>query len=153
MNKPSLRGLDARTIAAVALLLIVLLACWQVAWQRETVHEKDRQINALIRISQGKDADAERAATAADQDRATAAANQAALLDYTRALADRQHALLEWLRANGIEIPTRYVVEIRPPKVVKQSRPHSKRAPADRSQKRDLPGKSERGHYKGRGRR
>ena len=150
--KRFLNGLDARTIGAVALLLIVLLAGWQVAWQRETVQQKDAQISALVRTSEAKDVAAERAATAAAAAASDSAANQAALLAYTKALADRQTSLLTWLRRNGIDLPVRYLSEITPPKIVREPAPKSSKKRST-PRRPDLPGKSERGQRKGKGKR
>lgn len=120
--------------------------------------EKDRQINALIRTAETKDQAAARRDAAAAADRQTSAANQRALLDYTQDLADRQAAILAYLRVHGIDLPTRLVRVIQPPKIAtpatKKPRAHrpSKRstAPADRR-----PGKSGHapGHNKRKGKR
>lgn len=115
----------------------------------EDGREKDRQNAALIRKLDDKDRQAERAAVAATDAAARSAANQAALLDYTKALADRQTALLAFLRRNGIDLPVKYVTTIPAPKVVKSS-PRSRKAVPRRTAPRvDLPGKSERGKGKG----
>lgn len=106
-----IRGLDKGTIAAAALLLTVVLAGWQLLEQHEDVVSKRHQIDALIATVQQHDAEAA-------QDRATAATNQKALLDYTAALAARQDALLTYLRAHGIRIPQRLVTVIPPPRIV-----------------------------------
>lgn len=106
-----IRGLDKGTIAAAALLLTVVLAGWQLLEQHQDVVSKRHQIDALISTVQQHDAEAA-------ADRTTAAANQRALLDYTAALAARQDALLAYLRAHGIHLPTRLVTVVPRPRIV-----------------------------------
>lgn len=79
--------------------------------------EKDRQINALIRTAKEKDRAAERRDALAARERIAAAEVQEALLAYTRALADRQRAVLAYLRQNGIELPVRLVREVPAPRI------------------------------------
>lgn len=134
-----LRGLDARTFAAFAMVLVIVLVGWQLVQQSQAVDMKDRQIDALIASTEAKDAHAAEDRGVASAERQTLMANQAALLAYTKDLADRQTALLAWLRHNGVEIPTRYVIDVRAPKIVKVPRGNGKRAGSV-----DRPGKSER---------
>ncbi|HSV37426.1 MAG TPA: hypothetical protein VLI04_01580 [Nocardioidaceae bacterium] len=118
----------------------------------EDGREKDRQNAGLIRINDSLLGSIERDRVADETERATAAANQAALLNYTKAVADKQRGLLEWLRNNGIDIPVRYVTEIPAPKVVTESTSNTPKAKQRRTTKRapvDLPGKSERRNRKG----
>lgn len=110
-----LRGLDKGTIAAVAMLLIVVLAGWQLLAQQQDVAAKRHQIDALISTVQQHD-------TEAAADRATAASNQRALLDYTATLAARQDALLAYLRAHGIRLPQRLVTVVPRPRIVVRHR-------------------------------
>lgn len=160
MNRPTwLRAIDWKFWLALSLAIMVGYLSFVGYAAVQDGREKDRQINALIRTAETKDASAARRDAAASAERAVAAENQRALLDYTKALAGRQHALLEWLRANGIDIPVRFVREIPAPKVAapgptkpRTHRPSTKRstAPADRR-----PGKSGQapGHNKKRGNR
>lgn len=125
------RGLDARTVAAFAVLLVILMAGWQLVGQREDAHTKDGQIEALIEAAETRDAEAA-------ADRRIAAANQAELLEYTKSLAERQRRLLIWLRDNGIDIPTQFVVELPKPRVLQ----HAPRKKKPRAGTVDRPGKS-----------
>ena len=113
--KKYLRGLDAKTVAATALLLIVLLSFWQLLHQQNDLAEKDRRIDALIGSAQTKDDAAVMERRAASRERRAIAANQRALLAYTRSLAQRQGALLAYLHEHGIEIPPRFTVPVNAP--------------------------------------
>lgn len=133
--------------------------------------EKDRQINALIRTAKEKDRAAERRDALAARERIAAAEAQEALLAYTRSLANRQRAVLAYLRRNGVDLPVRLVEGIEPPRIVLDSgnsggstndsssgghRDRKARHRAPRTRDRvDLPGRSEDapGRDKRRGRR
>lgn len=116
--------------------------------------EKDRQIDALIGTAEAKDRAAERRDAAAAEERLTAAENQRALLDYTRALAARQAAILAYLRAHGVDLPVRLVRVIPAPEIVRTGKRPRKTAPdsgrVSSSGTTDRPGKSENapGHKK-----
>lgn len=159
--------LHARLVAAklvwgIAAGLVVVLLLGVLSWllisasndarhRSDQIDAQSRQIDSLIKATN----DREREASA---ERSVAANNQRALLDYTQSLADRQAAILAYLRVHGIDLPTRLVRAIQPPKIAapatKNQRAHrpSKRAtaPADRR-----PGKSGHapGHNKRKGKR
>lgn len=147
------RAIDWKFWIALSMALMVGYLAFVGYAAVEDGREKDRQNAALIRKLDDKDRQAERAATAATDAAARSAANQAALLAYTKALADKQTSLLAFLRRNGIDLPVKYVTVIPPPKIVSQSAPKSRKAPRRTAPRVDLPGKSERGRNNGKGRR
>lgn len=133
--KNYLRGLDGKTVAAFALLLVVLMSCWQLVQQQEDGRAKDKRIDTLISLTRDKDAAALIEHRIAARERRTNAANQAALLDYTKALAARQGALLAYLDRHGIVIPPRYVTPVNPPVLRDPSSPAPDGRPPNSDQK------------------
>lgn len=105
------RGLDHKTIVALIALLVVCFAMWRLVQQQHDIADRGRQIDSLIATVRQGERDAA-------HDRDIAAQNQRALLEYTKALATRQDALLAWLRAHGIRLPSRYVTTIPAPRLL-----------------------------------
>lgn len=140
----------AMLLLAAALLLLVLLAGWLLIDQQRQLAEGNGRTDTLI--SSLRDADHDAA-----QDRRTAARNQRALLDYTKALADRQDALLAYLRGHGIQLPARLVTVVPPPRIVtvprhhrpssKSSRPRSGSTPTGPGKSGAAPGHRKHHHH------
>ena len=112
------RLVDWRLFAAVGFLLLVSYVAWSGVQGHKDSEAKSDQVAALIAALKEQ---AEDAAV----DRTTAAQGQRALLDdvegligYTKALAGRQDAILDYLRVHGIHLPTRLVTAVPPPRIV-----------------------------------
>ncbi|GAB2970359.1 hypothetical protein [Nocardioides montaniterrae] len=135
---------SASAILVIGILLGLL--GWAVVSTQHASDRRDRQIASLIQAVRDSDHDAAR-------DRRTAAQNQRLLLDYTKALADRQDALLTYLRAHGIHVPARFITEVPAPRIVTihphrgPSPKHSGGGTSSRSPRPTGPGKS--GHAPG----
>lgn len=106
---------DWRFWLTLSLALMVLYLAYLGMVGVEESHEKDARIDALIASTEAKDAAAQLERRAASRERRIIANNQDALLDYTRSLAERQVALLEYLHRHGIEIPARFTEPVKAP--------------------------------------
>ena len=112
------KGLDAKLIVALIAFVLVLASIWHMVEQDRQVaagnHQRDVLIAALDEQSSQAAADREAGA----RDRAADAANQQALLAYTKAIAAQQAAENQWLVNHHFPVPQRFLTVIRPPRIV-----------------------------------
>lgn len=125
---------------AMSLFLLVLWLICSSFIALDQSREKDQRIDALIEgIRQQEEIAAE--------ERLAASKERADLLQYTKALADRQRSLLAYLREEGVDIPLRFLKPLEAPRIVSSPtiapRRHLKpRRPSSSPPVADTPGKS-----------
>jgi len=96
------RVFDWRFLLMLAVLLMVAYLVYVGVAAVRDGRTKDEQVHALIGTIRADNADAAR-------ERGISAHNQRLLLDYTKALAERQGELVGYLQRHGVKIPARYL--------------------------------------------
>lgn len=107
--------------------------------------DKDERIDHLITSLDQRSAraaqdrhDARLDRLQAQEERDLARKERQTLVNYINRLTNRQRDVLRWLDENGIEIPTRFITQVQPPRVIERqsNRQQENRAPQNREKRR-----------------
>jgi hypothetical protein len=133
------RTVDWRFLLALAFALMVSYLAYAGWAGIEESKDKSTRIDTLIDAVHDREQVIELERTAAARERRRLLYNQRLLVDYTKSLADRQAALLEYLHRHGIEIPARFSAPVAPPVIRGTSTPPPAQSPSGDHSRTDRP--------------